>query len=130
MNNDPILAAEESLRVAMLANDVGALDRLIDDDLLFTGIDGSLATKADDLAAHRARRLRVTRMEPLQRRVLHVAPGVAVVNVLMEFEGTWDGSPANARLRYTRVWRERGGAWRIVAGHLSALPDFDDESER
>ena len=122
MTNDPILAAEAALREAMLANDVAALDRLLDDELLFTGIDGSLATKADDLAAHRARRLRVSRMEPLERRVLNVAPGVAVVSVLMDFSGTWDGAPSNARLRYTRVWRERDGTWRVVAGHLSAVP--------
>ena len=121
MTDEPIIAAEAELVAAQMSNDVAALDRLLDDELMFVGLDGAIATKRDDLEAHRARRLRLARMEPVERRILHVADGVAVVSVLMDFEGTWDGAPVGGRLRYTRVWRDDDGAWRIVAGHLSAV---------
>jgi hypothetical protein len=50
MADDPILARETELREAMLANDVSALDRLIDDALVFTTLEGATAAAH----AHRA----------------------------------------------------------------------------
>ena len=46
------MALEAQIRAAQLAADVGALDRLIADELLFAGPDGQLGTKAQDLEAH------------------------------------------------------------------------------
>ena len=45
MADDPILAREAELREAMLANDVSALDRLIDDALVFTTLEGAVVGK-------------------------------------------------------------------------------------
>lgn len=121
MTDDPILAREAELREAMLTNDVAALDRLIDDALMFVALDGSVVGKEEDLAAHRARRLRLVSLEPSDRHVQRHGP-VAVVTVRMALAGTWDGAPASGVYRYTRVWRERPDGWRIVAGHLSVVP--------
>jgi hypothetical protein len=52
--DDEILARESDLRQAQLTGDVQALDRLLDDQLVFTAIDGTLAGKADDLTLHRS----------------------------------------------------------------------------
>lgn len=120
MTPDPILAVEEELRRAMMANDVATLDRLIDDDLIFTAIDGSLATKQSDLEAHRARLLRATRLEPVDRIVQRYGE-IAIVVVRVEIEGTYAGAPANGSLRYTRVWHNTPTGWRIVAGHMSVI---------
>jgi ketosteroid isomerase-like protein len=117
----PILAREAELREAMLTNDVAALDRLIDDALMFVALDGTVVGKEDDLAAHRARRLRLHSLEPSDRHVQRHGP-IAVVTVRMALDGTWDGAPASGVYRYTRVWCERPDGWRIVAGHLSAVP--------
>jgi len=46
--DDEILAREAELRRAQLESDVDALDRLLDDCLLFTSFDGTIATKNDD----------------------------------------------------------------------------------
>lgn len=120
MTDDPILACEAALRAAMLTNDVAVLDRLLDDALMFTALDGTVIGKQYDLDAHRARRLRLTRLEPSDLRVLHLGP-TAVVSVQVDHEGTWDGAPVSGRLRYTRVWCERSEGWRVVAGHMSAV---------
>ena len=47
----PILVYETALVAARLTGDVAALDRLLDDELHFTGLGGQVFTKADDLAA-------------------------------------------------------------------------------
>ena len=74
---DPeIVALEAALRAAQLAADVGALDSLIDDELLFAGPDGQLATKAQDLEAHRSGAVRFREHEPQALRVRRVGPDV------------------------------------------------------
>ncbi len=121
MVDDPILACEAELREAMLTNDVAALDRLLDDALMFTALDGTIVGKQEDLDSHRARRLRLTRLDPSDRHILHCGTTV-IVSVRMDHEGTWDGAPVGGALRYTRVWYKRPEGWRVVAGHLSAIP--------
>lgn len=63
-NDTEIIALEAQLRGAQLAGDVQQLNQLIDDDLLFTGPDGQLGTKAQDLAAHGSGALRFREHEP------------------------------------------------------------------
>ncbi len=119
--DDEILACEAELRRAQLAADVAALDRLLDDVLVFTNIDGTLASKADDLSAHRSGRLRITRMDPSDRRMLHLGT-TSVVSVRMNAEAIMNGVPVTATLRYTRIWHKRTEGWRLVAGHMSTVP--------
>jgi hypothetical protein len=118
--DDEILTCESELRNAQLTGDVAVLDRLLDDQLLFTAIDGRLASKADDLSSHRSGRLRITRMDPLDRRLLHLG-ATSVVSVRMDAEAVMDGVPVAAMLRYTRVWHKRPEGWRLVAGHMSVV---------
>ncbi|MEO7457313.1 MAG: SgcJ/EcaC family oxidoreductase [Gemmatimonadaceae bacterium] len=120
---DEIAALEDRLRAAQLASDVAALDDLIADDLLFTGPDGRLYRKADDLAAHRDGVIRITTHEPQEIRVRHIGDDVAVVALLTRLAGSMAGNAFGGGVRYTRVWaREADGRWRIAAGHVSAVP--------
>ena len=112
---------EAQLRAAQLKSDVHALDRLIDDTLLFTGPDGSLATKADDLALHRSGAVRFTTHEPSDLQWLSVTDDVAVVALRTRLAGSIHGQTFSGDYRYTRVWARRGNSWRIVAGHVSEV---------
>ena len=118
--DDSLLACETALREAQLAGDAAALERLVDDALVFTGPDGAVYGKADDLEAHRQGWVRITRLEPSEERVQRFGT-VAVVSVRMEMAGTFKGTPFAGPFRYTRVWREGPGGWRVVAGHVSAV---------
>jgi hypothetical protein len=113
-------ACETALRRAQLAGDAGELDRLLDDALVFTGPDGAIYGKADDLDAHRKGLIRITRLDPSEERVQRFGD-IAVVSVRMEMIGTFQGSAFAGPFRYTRVWRKQGASWRIVAGHVSAV---------
>ncbi len=56
-------AAEEQLRLAMLASDVESLDVLISLSLIFTSHFGSVISKRDDLDEHRSGALRFQTIE-------------------------------------------------------------------
>ena len=123
MTDPEIAALEAELRAAQLASDVVALDRLIADELLFTGPDGTLATKADDLRAHGSGLLRFTAHEPEELRTRRVGDDVVVAALRARLAGVLDGAPFAGTFRYTRVWAREDGRWRVVGGHVSGVPD-------
>lgn len=120
MTDDSIRACEAALRQAQLTSDVAALERLIDDELVFTGPDGLLYGKSDDLDAHRQGLIRITRLEPSEERIQRFG-SIAIVSVRMEMAGSFREQPFAGPFRYTRIWCERPDGWRIVAGHVSAV---------
>lgn len=127
---DPEIAAlEVQLRAAQLNADVIALDRLIADDLLFTGPDGQLGTKAQDLDAHASGVVRFRAHEPEELRVRRVGENVAIAALRARLSVEVAGTVMRGTYRYTRVWaRENGGPWRVVAGHVSEVPSPDSSS--
>jgi ketosteroid isomerase-like protein len=119
-----IVALEAALRAAQLTADVAALDRLIADELLFTGPDGQLGTKAQDLAAHGAGIVRVRVHEPDELRVRRVGADVAVVALRTRMVVEVAGTVVRGVYRYTRIWaREDGQRWRVVGGHVAAVTE-------
>ena len=118
--DDSLRAREAALRRAQLTGDAATLERLVDDALVFTGPDGAVYGKADDLAAHRQGWVRITRLEPSEERIQRFG-SIAVISVRMEMAGTFRGEPFAGPFRYTRVWCERPDGWRVVAGHVSAV---------
>ena len=122
---DPeIVACEAQLRAAQLSADVEALDLLLADDLLFTGPDGRLGTKEQDLGAHGSGAVRFRVHEPEELRVRRVGPDVAVAALRTRLAVEVAGMLVRGTYRYTRVWaRGPAGAWRVVAGHVSAVAD-------
>ncbi|MEO7996122.1 MAG: nuclear transport factor 2 family protein [Gemmatimonadaceae bacterium] len=125
MTDDIIHQLEAELRAAQLSSDVSVLDRLIDETLVFTGPDGSIASKSDDLALHRERTVRFTKHEPGDVRIQHVSDDVVVVALRTHLAGTFHGEEFEGVYRYTRVWARRGSSWRVVAGHVSAVASND-----
>ncbi|WP_089155451.1 nuclear transport factor 2 family protein [Micromonospora sp. NBS 11-29] len=121
---EALRAAERRLQQAQLRSDVAELDRLIDDRLVFTGPDGSLYAKQDDLHAHRSGRQTMTRVDEEDLAAL-VVGGTGVTWFLGTLAGTLAGEPFVARVRYTRTWiLDEDTGWRLIAAHVSpAEPD-------
>jgi len=121
---DPeIVAAEAEIRAAQLSADVAVLDRLIADELLFTGPDGQLGTKAQDLEAHGSGIVHFREHVPEELRVRRVGADVAVSALRARLAVEVAGTLVRGTYRYTRVWaREGGGPWRVVGGHVSEVP--------
>ena len=111
--------AERRLQAAQFAADASALDALIDDRLVFTGPDGVLYSKDDDLELQRTGGQRLTRVDEENLRVL-VDGRTGVTWFLGTLEGVFKGQEFTARVRYTRTWIHTAGhGWRLIAAHVS-----------
>ena len=122
--DDPeIVKLEADLRSAQLAADVGELDRLIAEDLLFTGPDGQLGSKAQDLAAHGSGVVRIREHEPTELRIRRVGEDVAIVALRTRLVVEVNGAAVRGTFRYTRVWAREQGVWRVAGGHVAAAPE-------
>src|SRR4051794_12376374 len=111
--------AERRLQAAQLAADADALDALLDDRLVFTGPDGRLYSKQDDLEIQRSGRQRLTLVDPEEVQAL-VDGTTGVTWFLGTVAGVFLGEEFSQRVRYTRTWvRSADGHWRLVAAHVS-----------
>lgn len=111
---------ETALRAAMLANDVDALDTLLDDDLVFTVPSGQVISKHDDLSAHRAKLLRLDTLDIRETQAKAIGEMILTTTKAM-LAGCFDGTTFNGTFAYTRLWRRAGSGWRVVAGHGSQI---------
>jgi ketosteroid isomerase-like protein len=114
-------SAERRLQAAQLASDVAALDELLDDRLIFTGPDGALYGKQDDLRMHRTGTQVIDALREEDLTVL-IAGETGITWFLGALRGAIDGKPFEARMRYTRTWtHDTGHGWRIIAAHASVV---------
>ncbi len=120
-SREGLLLAERRLQAAQLAGDVAVLDELIDERLIFTGPDGQLYGKEDDLTLHRSGDQRMTAVQEEDVRCL-VDGRTGVTWFVGRLAGTFKGTDFDGRLRYTRTWvHDDASGWKIVAGHASAI---------
>lgn len=126
---DSLRTAERRLQAAQLASDAAALDELLDDTMRFTGPDGNVYTKGDDLRAHETGQQILTSLKEEDLQVLATAD-TGVTWFLGTLEGSVGGQPMRARMRYTRTWRRDRAGWKIIAAHASFVaegsPDTGD----
>jgi Domain of unknown function (DUF4440) len=116
-----IIELEERLRQAMLRSDVAELDALIAPELLFTNHLGQRFTKQEDLEAHRTGKFKFNEITPSDRQI-QFNPGFTVVSVLIHISGSYEGTPVEQNIRFTRVWAiSSSSSIQIIAGHTSAL---------
>lgn len=116
-----IIELEERLRLAMLRSEVSVLDELIAPELLFTSHLGQRITKQDDLAFHQSGALQLTALTPSEQHI-QINHGFVVVSVLMHLVGTYEGTPIDFNIRYTRIWAvTSNGSMQIIAGHASTV---------
>jgi ketosteroid isomerase-like protein len=120
---DPeIVLLEARIRAAQLGADLAVLQELISDDLLFTGPDGQLGTKAQDIEAYRSGTVRFVAHVPEELHVRRVGADVAITSLRAQLTVDVAGNISRGTYRYTRVWaREDGGTWRVVGGHVSPV---------
>ena len=119
MTNE-IIRLEEELRLAMLQSNVAQLNKLIADALVFILPDGSSATKAMDLEAHRSGMQHLTLLSPSDRTISTFGHG-ATVSVIIDLEGTYGGQSISGRYRYLRVWAKTADGFQLVAGAVTPI---------
>jgi ketosteroid isomerase-like protein len=115
---------EQQWRVATLAADVPAMDRLLSEDYVGISWNGQLNTKAMQLDRTRNRSFALTRLDLSDEKVKLVGRSVAVVTARAEVAGTSEGTDMKGTFRYTRVYqRLASGAWKITNFEATRVPD-------
>ena len=94
------------------------MNALVADDFIITTEDGLIYSKAGYIAhlAGTTEHVTVAEISDVQERV---RGNVAVVTGAYREEGTSKGKPYEYRDRFTDVWVENNGKWRIWTSHYS-----------
>jgi ketosteroid isomerase-like protein len=112
--SDP-LAAEREFFTALVEARPEALDRVLADDFVLIDVmRGAEVTKAALLAVIGSGQLRFEVIEPAEQRV-RLYPATAVVTGRTRMSGRFGGALFAALSRYTHVYVEQQGRWRLVA---------------
>ena len=116
----PIRALEERLIAGMKNSDVATLTELVHDDLLFTGHNGQLYTKEMDLDAHRSGNIEIYDITVSEQEIMPYGD-VIIVSVKKEISGSFFGETEVGLFRFTRVWKQFGSTWQVIAGHSTQI---------
>ena len=113
-----VRSREEENRVAFLAADLAALDRLWTDDFLINSPINVVNDKQRTLALLEAGRIRHT---SLSQKVEHMYRHGDVVVVMGSDQVTDPPDDTVTHRRFTNLWRLEQGEWRCFARHANAV---------
>jgi ketosteroid isomerase-like protein len=102
--------------------DVAGLDRLLADDWMLTHSDGRVQYKADYLDELRTSTRRNQGIGNEDLRVRRYGDTVVVTGTSVQ-SGISNGQPWSGRFRFTRVWVQRDGGWKMIASHSSRIAE-------
>lgn len=111
---EEVLGTEKELQRAVLAGDLEALDRLLAEDVLYIGPDGSKSDKEADLRYIRTGGVVFTSLEASETEVHAISPEVAVLRVRLKLGLVVHLQPFEGAYRYLRVYAKREGRWQVV----------------
>lgn len=120
MDTQHIEALENRLIEAMKISNVQELDVLLADDLIFTAHTGLLFTKQDDLNSHASGNIEIFSIDASEQKI-RIEGNVAIVSVLLEISGSFFGNTEVGFFRFTRVWKDHGAQWQIIAAHSTQV---------
>lgn len=116
-----LLALDSERFVAMVRQDFGTLDRLLDDELVWTHASAITEGKRsflERLKAGSCRYLEITRSEEKVR----LFDNVAIVSGVANIHAKVSGAERFLMNRYHNVWLKRAGNWRMVNWQSTPMP--------
>lgn len=116
-------------RQAQLTNNISEVERLLADDYLGISANGTLETKADELTRRRSGSMHITQLELSDIKV-RIYGDTAVVTSKAELTGKNGDRDIGGRYRYTRVYSNKDGQWRIVSFEASRISNNESEGKR
>lgn len=117
---DLIVELEEKIRLAQLNNDVKVLEELLAQELKFVGLDGKIATKLDDLTAHKKKLVLFKDIKFSDRTIMEFDE-FAIVTVKAEISGESEGVAFHGFYRYLRNWARINHKWQVISGCVAEI---------
>lgn len=115
---EAIRRLEYQRRDAILAHDLAALDRLLAPELVTVTANGTIATKADELAVNARGTRTVLSWEFLDLDV-RVYGDAAISTIHASFTDVLGGHERTERQRITHVWVQAHERWQLVSRHAT-----------
>lgn len=115
-----ILDQETKLYNAIKQSDIGALDELLHQDLLFIIPSGEVITKEIDLRTYRDGALKIDELLPKVEH-LNIIDDLAVLTLTMELKGKFNNVPFEVTYRYIRFWKRFAEGIKVVGGSGIAI---------
>lgn len=119
--DDEIRKAEKGWAAAVTALDYAALDRILDDQLIYAHSTGNIESKKEYLGRLRSGAQKYETIEH-QSTTVRIYGDSAVAHSKARMAGKSSGNPFDDRLMIMHFWVKQGGAWRLVAHQTTKLP--------
>jgi len=111
---------EDECRLAFLAQDVERLRKMLADDLAVNSPLNRINSREQVLDLLQRG---IIRHESMEQRIEQIARHGDVVVVMGEDAVKNPGAPAVVRRRFTDVWRDIDGAWKLIARQATHIGD-------
>ena len=121
-NGDRIIALDKERMQAMADKDIAKLKNLICNDLIYTQSSARLDTKASLIGAMESGATVYTSVEPSDVKALDLGDAVVLTGEA-QISVESNGAPRSFGVRFTDVYQNQSGSWRMVAWQSTKLPD-------
>lgn len=102
--------------------DAAEIEKILDNDYLYTDEDGKVKNKAEDLATYKDPKTKIELAETTDQKVRVVGNNVAIETGTFRLKGIGkDGKAFDSNYRYTTTWIARNGQWKIISDHTSEI---------
>ena len=115
-----VLRIEKEMLDALLKGDASASERYLAETYIFTGPDGMVTNKAQNVADLKSGDLKF-QSATLDDAKVNVYGDTAIVTFASDDKGTYKGKDISGKMRWTDVFVKRGGKWQIVSSHGSRV---------
>jgi len=116
-----ILALEDRRLAAMIARDLGALEPMVHEQLLYTHSSGVTDTRASWLESMKSGRVKYKSASCSERKV-RLFGDVALVNGRAHIEAEINGQPRTLKLLFLNAWTRTPQGWKFVAWQSCPQP--------
>ncbi len=117
---EQIKALQAEVVQAQLKGDISALEKFYADDAMIVHGDGTLSTKAQEIANLKSGSQKYESISVHEQKI-HTYGDTAVVNSESSVIATTSGKPYNGKTCSTRVWVKQKGNWKVVAYQVTRV---------
>lgn len=121
-NGDRIIALDKERMQAMADKDIAKLNDLLCNELIYTHSSARLDTKQSLIGAMQSGATVYTAVEPSDVQAQDLGDAVVLTGVA-QISVEINGAPNQFGVRFTDVYQNQGGTWRMVTWQSTKLPE-------
>lgn len=121
-NGDRIIALDKERMQAMADKDIAKLNNLLCKDLIYTHSSARMDTKQSLIGAMESGATVYTSVEPSEVVAQDLGDAVVLTGIA-QISIVANGNPNSFGVRFTDVYQNQNGSWRMVTWQSTKLPD-------